>query len=178
MATSTGSGASATHLLEVAPLEVLHHHVGDAVLEGIDVVDLHRVVVLDLRREARLAQEALHDVGARSREGLEVLDGDGLVELHVLRLQDDAEPTLADDTLDQVLAGDDGAGSERGAHAASGRDRVGGRFRFRLDLAMDHANEDGTAGAPREVVGRGNARSEGPTLSGKTTRCLRRRRRS
>ena len=51
-------------LLEVTPLEVLHDHVGHAALGCVDVVDLHGVLVLDSRGEARLAQEALDDAGA------------------------------------------------------------------------------------------------------------------
>src|SRR5258708_20623638 len=63
-------------------------------------------------REPRLAQEALRDALARERAGAQVLDGDRLVELEVLRRDDDSEPALTYQSVDEVFVGDLHAGAE------------------------------------------------------------------
>ena len=77
---------------EVAPLEVLHDHVRRAVLELPHVGHARDVLALDLDRRARLAEEARDGLALRSACGQEELERDPLVELEVVRRDDDPHP--------------------------------------------------------------------------------------
>ncbi len=63
------------------------------------------VLALDLDRGARLAREAGDGLGVAERLGQEELEGDLLVELDVVRRDDDAHAAHAEHPLDAVLAG-------------------------------------------------------------------------
>ena len=90
---------------EVRAHEVLHHHVGRAVLQLAHVDHPRDVVALEARRRARLAQEALHHLAARAGE--EELDGHLLPQRDVRRRHDHAHAALPEHALDAVLAGED-----------------------------------------------------------------------
>jgi hypothetical protein len=90
-----------------SPLEVLHDHVRRAVLERAHVDHARDVLALDLHRRPRLAREAGDRLGVAERLGQEELERDLLVELDVVRGDDDPHPADAEDALDAVLAGED-----------------------------------------------------------------------
>jgi hypothetical protein len=91
---------------QIAPLEVLHHHVRLARLQRRHVRDAGDVLALDLHGSARLAQEALG--GLRAPEGRHGhhLDGHPLVELQMTRRDDHTHAAHAQHVLDAELAGD------------------------------------------------------------------------
>ena len=72
-----------------------------------DVDDARDVLALDLHRRARLAREARDGLGVAERLGQEELERDLLVELDVVRGDDDAHAAGAEDALDAVLARED-----------------------------------------------------------------------
>jgi hypothetical protein len=90
-------------LLEIASVEPLHHHVGQAVHERADVHDARDVRAVDARRETRFGQKPLHHL----REPREVWRKDlhraRLVEQHVMRTEDDRHPALSEQAVDSIL---------------------------------------------------------------------------
>ena len=102
-----GQGAARFELLlEVASVEIFHHHEGRAVVGRAHVDDPADVLPRQLGQHSRLAGEARHQLVALHRFGQEELDGDELLELQVRRRNDDAHRTFAEDPLDAVLAGE------------------------------------------------------------------------
>jgi hypothetical protein len=81
-------------------LEILEHHVGDA-LVLVDLVDDDDVLVMARRGGARLAQKAVDEL---ARLGHEELDGHAPPELGVAREVDDAHAAAAELADDLVLA--------------------------------------------------------------------------
>ena len=77
------------------------------------------MLALDLHRRARLPLEARDGLPARQGLGEEELQRHLLVELEVVRGDDHAHAPDAEDALDAILAGEDGAGLDAG-------DEVGG----------------------------------------------------
>ena len=94
-------------------LEVLHHHVGRAVLERADVGDLRDVLAFQLCGRLRLAHEPFDRIGIERHVLPQHLDREALVELEVGDLRDDPHPPLAEDRLDPVLAQKDLADADR-----------------------------------------------------------------
>ncbi len=95
---------------EVAPLQELHHHVRRAGVERAHVGDAGDVLALDAHGVLGLAQEAGRVLGVLGELREEELEGHPLVQRDVLRLDDDAHASLADDALDAVLPREDLAG--------------------------------------------------------------------
>jgi hypothetical protein len=83
------------HAREVVALEQLHHHERRAVVRP-HVEHAHDVIRRELRGRARLAQEALDQLGARRQIAPQDLDGDALSERLVPRLDDEAHAAGAD----------------------------------------------------------------------------------
>jgi hypothetical protein len=101
---------------EIAPREVLHHHVGLAGGERSDVVDSDDVLGLDARGQTPLAHESFDEARALQGRREQVLDRNALLELEVPCGDHHAEPPFADDSLDDVLAGDDTSHRESSGH--------------------------------------------------------------
>jgi len=74
--------------------------------EGAHVGDARDVLALDLRRRTRFTRKPRHRVAIAERLWQEELEGDLLVELDVMRGDDDPHPTDPEDALDAVLAGE------------------------------------------------------------------------
>ena len=72
-----------------------------------------RLVILDLRRGARLAGEALDHAGDLHHRRQEHLDGNRLVEAQVASREHHAHTALAEDLLDTVFAGEEAARERR-----------------------------------------------------------------
>ncbi len=102
---------------EIAALEVLHDHVRRAALELADVGDAGDVLALDLHGGARLALEAREGLRVGERLRQEEFQRDLLVELDVVRRDDDAHPANAEDALDAVLSRKDVALFDAGGAA-------------------------------------------------------------
>src|SRR5581483_9126008 len=100
--------------LEIVPIEVLHDDVWSTVLERRDVEHANDLLALDLRRGARLAEEPLERVAAPLQARREQLDRDRLIEMEVMREQDDAHAAFAEQTLDPEAAGENIADADRG----------------------------------------------------------------
>jgi len=96
---------------EVAPLEVLHDHVGRAVVEGPYVEDTDAMLAANLDRRASLAQKPLDDLGVIAHRPVQALDGHALVELKMRRRDDGAHSSRAEDPLDPILPQEDRARS-------------------------------------------------------------------
>ena len=94
-------------------METLHHDEGLAARRRVDVEHLDAVPALQRGGRACLAREALDDLRIAEKFGVDHLDRDELVELHVAGEDDAAHPAGAELALDRVLAGD-----ERGRLAA------------------------------------------------------------
>ncbi len=92
------------HVSEVVTLEKLHDHVGDARLEGPDVEDASRVLAPQSDGGAGVAPETLDALLVAERLAANELDRDALIELLVLRGDDDAHAARTDLPLDPVLA--------------------------------------------------------------------------
>src|SRR5262249_2895757 len=109
---------------QVSSIEVLHDHVRRAVLERADVAHARDVFVLDADRGLRLATEARD--GFRVREHLreEKLDRDFVVELDVLRGDDDAHAPDSEHLADAVFAGENFAFTYRSRHRPRKSPRV------------------------------------------------------
>ena len=106
---------------EVFAVDVFH---GDELLalEFADVEDAADVWMGDLAGEADLRAEAFEPFFVGGKEGGEELEGDGLVEGHVVGAIDLAHAAAAEQFDDAVSSGDDGAG-----HEAAGVDEAGAR---------------------------------------------------
>jgi hypothetical protein len=91
---------------EIPAVEVLHHHVRSAVGECADVGDSCDVLALDLHRRPRLTSETTYGLGIAKCVRQEELERDLLVELDVMRGDDDAHATDSEDALDAVLPGE------------------------------------------------------------------------
>jgi hypothetical protein len=100
-------------LREILPLEVLHDHEGHARRQRPHVEHAGHVLAVDANRGARLAQEALHDLGVARDLGQEELERDALVELLVDRRHHHAHAALAEHAVDPVLAGDEVSNAHR-----------------------------------------------------------------
>ena len=83
-------------LLEIAPVEPLHHHVRQAVDEHADVHHARDVRAVDARRGARLGEEPLDDLRQARQLRREELHRDRLVEQHVVRCKHDRHPAFAE----------------------------------------------------------------------------------
>ena len=104
-ARSTGSGPSRVdQLLEVRPVEVLHHEVEGAVGGRARVGDVDDVGVADLRGRARLAPEALDQLGAGVEARVQDLDRDAPADVDVVRLVDAAHRPFAAQPAQVVAA--------------------------------------------------------------------------
>ena len=89
---------------EVESLEVVHHDVGTAVLQLPHVGHAGHVLSLDLGRRPGLLEKAADEDGLLEGLGQQELQRDPLVELEVMRGDDDAHPARPQDALDTVLA--------------------------------------------------------------------------
>ena len=94
------------HFRQVRAAQVLAHHVRSARIETADVGDARHVLAADLDRGARLADEALYELGVGTRVRDQELEGHLLTELEVSDLNHDAETGAARDALDPVLSGE------------------------------------------------------------------------
>jgi hypothetical protein len=91
---------------EVGSGEVLHHHVGSAVVEVPDVVHLGDMLAAKASRRARLAHEALDGLGVVERRREHELDRPQLVQIEVRGRDDDAHTAHAENALDPVFTGE------------------------------------------------------------------------
>jgi len=130
------------HLVEVRPGDVLHGHEGSAVRQAADLVDPGDVVALDLRRRARLGNEARDGV-LRGGAPVEDHDGDG-PPLRVVREQGHAERTALGDALHRVAVTDD--------VSRSGKAPRGGRG-YCLHALSPLLIEEGTGFSPWTTFG-------------------------
>jgi hypothetical protein len=89
---------------EIAALEVLHDHVGSAVLETPDVEHPRDVLTLDPDGGFRLTLEARHGRPVGEHSGQQKLQRDLLVEVHVPSRNDNAHAPHPEHLLDPVLA--------------------------------------------------------------------------
>ena len=90
-------------VLEVRALEILHHHVRRAAGQRGDVEHAHDVLAPDLGGRASLPKKP-GDEGRVVRElGEQELDRKALLEVQVLRREDDAHAALTEDGPDAVL---------------------------------------------------------------------------
>ena len=96
-------------VLERVALEVLHHHVDDAVLGLAEVGDVDDVLVVDLVGGARLAEEALAQALVLRQRRVEELERDVAADELVARAVHRAHAAHAEQLLDHVAAGDGGA---------------------------------------------------------------------
>ena len=96
-------GPAADRLAQVAALEELHRHVGEAVLLA-EVEDGDDVRVVELRRGLGLALEARRKSGSSARARRDRLEGHVAVQERVVGLVDLAHRALADLPDDPVLA--------------------------------------------------------------------------
>ena len=107
-ACSMGSAPLATKpRSEITALQVLHDHVGRAVVQVPDVDDPCAVLALDLDRGARLLLEASHRSGVCQCVRQQELDRHPLVELQVVRGDDDAHAARTEHPVHAVLACED-----------------------------------------------------------------------
>jgi hypothetical protein len=102
---------------EVRALEVLHDDVRSPVVERADVEHARHVLAMDAHGRSRLAQEARDGVGVAQSLGQQKLEGYLGIELQVLRGEDHAHAPPPEHPLHAVLARDDVARSDCGAHA-------------------------------------------------------------
>ncbi len=93
------------------PFEQLHHDERLARGETPEVEDLRDVLAREPRDDAPLALEARDDALARRHPFAEKLDRDDAMQLPMTRRDDDPHPAGREDTNDQVLLGDDIAGT-------------------------------------------------------------------
>jgi hypothetical protein len=103
-------GSSWRPLASVGPLDVAHRHVQEAVLLA-RVVDGDHVRVLDRRRGAEFAPEALAELRVLGELGRDHLQRHLALERDVRRAVDDAHPAAAADAADYVV-GEGAAGLE------------------------------------------------------------------
>jgi hypothetical protein len=75
--------------------DVLHHEEERAVVGRTEVGDVDDVLMLDARRRARLATEALHEIGGARIGRMQDLDGHAFADLDVLGLVDPPHAALA-----------------------------------------------------------------------------------
>ena len=92
---------------EVGAVEELHDDVRRAVLQRADVDDPGDVLALDLDRRSGLAVEPRHRLLIGGGLGEQEFQRDALVELQVVRGDDDAHAARAEDALDPVLSSKD-----------------------------------------------------------------------
>ena len=90
-------------LPEVEAVEELHDEVRGAVGQAADVVDLHDVVAVDLRRGDPLVHEALDRAVERHDGRAHELERHRRAPDEVRGLRDGAHPALAEERLDAVL---------------------------------------------------------------------------
>ena len=88
-------------------LEVLHHHVDDAVFGLAEVGDVDDVLVVDLVGGARLAEEALAQPLVLGQRRVQELERDVATDELVARAVHRAHAARAEQLLDQVAARDD-----------------------------------------------------------------------
>ena len=116
---------------EIAPCQVLHHHVRRAALERPDVGHAGDVLALDADRRLRLAEKPRDDLLVPRELGLQELERHPLAEMHVHRGDDDSHRPFTEDFLDAVLAREDVPFVRRhlawlsGRHVSSGSRKVG-----------------------------------------------------
>ena len=90
-------------------LEVLHHHVDDAVLGLAEVGDVDDVLVVDLIGGARFAEEALAQALVLGQRRVEELERDVAADELMARAVHRAHAADAEQRFDHVAAGDDRA---------------------------------------------------------------------
>ena len=135
--------------LQVGPGHVAHDEVEVAALLA-GRVDRDHVGMVDRRRDARLALEALAEAGIARPLGGDQLDGDGPAERQLGRAVDDAHAAAAGDRLD-AAAGDLGAWEQIGhtadcdaaQRACRGRGRGRPRPRLRYGVTVTRAVMNG-----------------------------------
>jgi hypothetical protein len=92
---------------EILALEVLHHHVRRAGLERAHVCYACDVLALDFHGRARFPRKAHHRILIVQRFRQQELDRDALVEVQVMRGDDNAHTADAEHAVDAVFAGED-----------------------------------------------------------------------
>ena len=80
------------------------HREEERAVELARVVDRDHVRVVERRRQARLAQEAVAEVGVARQLGHEHLQGDGPAEVHVLGAEHDAHAAAAELIAEAIAA--------------------------------------------------------------------------
>ena len=93
-------------LRQIAAIEVLHDDVRHAILDR-DVAHSHDMLALDPNRRASFPHEAPQCLGMSRRLGGQKLDGDLLVEEHVVAGDHGSHCTLAQHLADTVFVGED-----------------------------------------------------------------------
>ncbi len=128
----SGVGRELESLVElfrkVVALEVLHHHVRNAVIEGPHVENAGHVLVSDPHRRARLAKEPGHGLLAIAELRIHELDGDVLPELRVKRCHDIAHATAAEYLFDLILTRENVANFHHGLEIMSPQRSLCNRF--------------------------------------------------
>lgn len=104
------------HRAQIGAVEVLHHQIWHAGLEGRHITDARHVLAANAGCRSGLAHEAR--AGLRSAGGKQELQRDALLQVNVGRGHDDAHATPAEDLLDAVLPADDLTHLDEVGHSA------------------------------------------------------------